>query len=48
MARVWVTGSADGIGRAAAEAMVADGHEVLVHGRNAARADAAHTAVPAA
>ncbi len=48
MARVWVTGSADGIGRAAAEAMVADGHEVLVHGRDAARADAAHAAVPAA
>jgi NAD(P)-dependent dehydrogenase (short-subunit alcohol dehydrogenase family) len=48
MARVWVTGSADGIGRAAAEAMVADGHEVLVHGRSAARADDAHAAVPAA
>ncbi len=48
MARVWVTGSAGGIGRAAAEAMVADGHEVLLHGRNAARADAAHAAVPSA
>jgi NAD(P)-dependent dehydrogenase (short-subunit alcohol dehydrogenase family) len=46
MARVWVTGSADGIGQAAAEAMVADGHEVLLHGRNAARAEAAHAAVP--
>ena len=46
MARVWVTGSADGIGRAAAEAMVADGHEVLLHGRNAARAEVAHAAVP--
>jgi len=48
MARVWVTGSAEGIGRAAAEAMVADGHEVLVHGRDAARAAAAHAAVPGA
>jgi NAD(P)-dependent dehydrogenase (short-subunit alcohol dehydrogenase family) len=48
MARVWVTGSAEGIGRAAAEAMVADGHEVLVHGRNPARADVAHAAVPGA
>jgi NAD(P)-dependent dehydrogenase (short-subunit alcohol dehydrogenase family) len=48
MARVWVTGSAEGIGRAAAEAMVADGHEVLVHGRNAARADVAHAGAPGA
>jgi NAD(P)-dependent dehydrogenase (short-subunit alcohol dehydrogenase family) len=48
MARVWVTGSAEGIGRAAAEAMVADGHEVLVHGRNAARADVARAGVPGA
>jgi NAD(P)-dependent dehydrogenase (short-subunit alcohol dehydrogenase family) len=46
MARVWVTGSADGIGRAAAEAMVADGHEVLLHGRSATRAAEAHAAVP--
>jgi NAD(P)-dependent dehydrogenase (short-subunit alcohol dehydrogenase family) len=46
MARVWVTGSAYGIGRAAAEAMVADGHEVLLHGRNAARVDTAVAAVP--
>jgi NAD(P)-dependent dehydrogenase (short-subunit alcohol dehydrogenase family) len=48
MAKVWVTGSAGGIGRAAAEAMVAGGHEVLVHGRNTERADAAIAAVPGA
>jgi len=48
VARVWVTGSADGIGRAAATAMVADGHDVLLHGRNDRRAAEAEAAVPGA
>src|SRR3954464_2630603 len=37
MARVLITGSADGLGRAAAEDLVADGHEVIVHARSAER-----------
>jgi NAD(P)-dependent dehydrogenase (short-subunit alcohol dehydrogenase family) len=38
MARVFITGSAGGLGRGAAEALLADGHEVVVHGRDAGRA----------
>ena len=34
MARVFITGSADGLGRAAAQTLVDDGHEVVVHARN--------------
>jgi NAD(P)-dependent dehydrogenase (short-subunit alcohol dehydrogenase family) len=34
MARVFVTGSADGLGRAAAQTLLDDGHEVVVHARN--------------
>jgi NAD(P)-dependent dehydrogenase (short-subunit alcohol dehydrogenase family) len=34
MARVFVTGSADGLGRLAAQALLDDGHEVVVHARN--------------
>ena len=34
MARVFVTGSADGLGRAAAQTLLNDGHEVVVHARN--------------
>jgi NAD(P)-dependent dehydrogenase (short-subunit alcohol dehydrogenase family) len=37
MARVFITGSADGLGRAAAEALLEDGHEVVVHARSDAR-----------
>jgi NAD(P)-dependent dehydrogenase (short-subunit alcohol dehydrogenase family) len=37
MARVLITGSADGLGRAAAEDLAADGHEVIVHARSAER-----------
>jgi NAD(P)-dependent dehydrogenase (short-subunit alcohol dehydrogenase family) len=48
MATVWVTGSADGIGRAAARAMVAAGHQVVLHARNPERAEQALQAVPGA
>jgi len=48
MATVWVTGSADGIGRQAASTMVAAGHRVLLHARNDDRAAAALSAVPGA
>jgi NAD(P)-dependent dehydrogenase (short-subunit alcohol dehydrogenase family) len=34
MARVFITGSADGLGRAAAPTLLNDGHEVVVHARN--------------
>jgi NAD(P)-dependent dehydrogenase (short-subunit alcohol dehydrogenase family) len=34
MARVFITGSADGLGRAAARTLRGDGHEVVVHVRN--------------
>jgi NAD(P)-dependent dehydrogenase (short-subunit alcohol dehydrogenase family) len=34
VARVFITGSADGLGRAAAETLLDDGHDVVVHARN--------------
>ncbi|HEX3090817.1 MAG TPA: SDR family NAD(P)-dependent oxidoreductase [Ilumatobacteraceae bacterium] len=37
MARIIITGSADGLGRAAAETLLSDGHEVIVHARSAKR-----------
>jgi NAD(P)-dependent dehydrogenase (short-subunit alcohol dehydrogenase family) len=37
MPRIFITGSADGLGRAAAQTLVDDGHEVVVHARNADR-----------
>jgi len=40
MARVFITGSADGLGRLAAQALVDDGHEVVLHVRNDGRLDA--------
>jgi NADP-dependent 3-hydroxy acid dehydrogenase YdfG len=37
MARIFITGSADGLGRATAETLLGDGHEVIVHARSAER-----------
>lgn len=37
MTRIIVTGSADGLGRAAAETLLGNGHEVIVHARSAER-----------
>jgi NAD(P)-dependent dehydrogenase (short-subunit alcohol dehydrogenase family) len=37
MARVFITGSADGLGRAAAQTLREHGHEVVVHVRNEER-----------
>jgi NAD(P)-dependent dehydrogenase (short-subunit alcohol dehydrogenase family) len=37
IARVFITGSADGLGRAAAQTLLDDGHEVVVHARNSGR-----------
>jgi NAD(P)-dependent dehydrogenase (short-subunit alcohol dehydrogenase family) len=48
MSRIFITGSADGLGQLAAKLLVADGHQVVLHARNAARAKEAHKAVPGA
>jgi NAD(P)-dependent dehydrogenase (short-subunit alcohol dehydrogenase family) len=32
--RIFITGSADGLGRAAAQTLLEQGHEVVVHARN--------------
>jgi NAD(P)-dependent dehydrogenase (short-subunit alcohol dehydrogenase family) len=41
VARVFVTGSTDGLGRAAAQTLIAQGHEIVLHARSQERA-AAH------
>jgi NAD(P)-dependent dehydrogenase (short-subunit alcohol dehydrogenase family) len=46
--RIFITGSADGLGRMAAERLVAGGHEVVLHARSKQRADDARAAVPGA
>ncbi|OKO86127.1 daunorubicin C-13 ketoreductase [Bradyrhizobium sp. NAS80.1] len=38
MAIVFITGSTDGLGRAAAQSLLADGHQVVMHARSADRA----------
>ncbi|GAA1446219.1 SDR family NAD(P)-dependent oxidoreductase [Leifsonia poae] len=40
MSRILVTGSADGLGFATAQALLAQGHDVVVHARNERRVDA--------
>jgi NAD(P)-dependent dehydrogenase (short-subunit alcohol dehydrogenase family) len=42
MARIFITGSADGLGRAAAQTLLVDGHEVIIHARSAERLAAAN------
>jgi NAD(P)-dependent dehydrogenase (short-subunit alcohol dehydrogenase family) len=46
--RILITGSSSGIGQAAAVALVARGHEVVLHARNEQRAAEALAAVPGA
>jgi NAD(P)-dependent dehydrogenase (short-subunit alcohol dehydrogenase family) len=48
MARIFITGSADGLGLMEARLLVAQGHEVVLHGRNQQRADDALSRVPGA
>jgi NAD(P)-dependent dehydrogenase (short-subunit alcohol dehydrogenase family) len=48
MARIFITGSADGLGQLAARRLVALGHDVVLHGRNRDRAQHALRAVPGA
>jgi NADP-dependent 3-hydroxy acid dehydrogenase YdfG len=45
MARVFITGSADGLGRAAAQTLLEDGYEVVVHARKSDRLTAVHDLV---
>ena len=40
MSRIFITGSTDGLGLAAARALIDEGHEVVLHARAAKRADA--------
>ncbi len=48
MARVFVTGSSTGLGLMAGELLVEQGHRVVLHARNPARADDARRALPQA
>jgi len=48
MARILVTGSADGLGHLAASELIDQGHDVVLHARNQARAADATAALPKA
>jgi NAD(P)-dependent dehydrogenase (short-subunit alcohol dehydrogenase family) len=48
MARVFITGSSDGLGLIAARRLIASGHRVVLHGRSSARAAEALAAAPGA
>jgi NAD(P)-dependent dehydrogenase (short-subunit alcohol dehydrogenase family) len=48
MARVFITGSSDGLGKMAAELLNEQGHKVVLHARNEARAKQTLSAVPKA
>src|SRR5262249_47007832 len=48
MARIFITGSADGLGQLAARRLVALGHDVVLHGRDRDRAQQALRAAPGA
>lgn len=46
MSRIFITGSADGLGFMAAELLLAQRHELMLHARNAKRADDTQRALP--
>lgn len=48
MARIFITGSAQGLGLSAGQLLVAQGHEVVLHARSDARAAEARRAMPKA
>jgi NAD(P)-dependent dehydrogenase (short-subunit alcohol dehydrogenase family) len=48
MARVFITGSADGLGLMAGELLASQGHSVVLHARNEVRARYARTSLPRA
>ena len=48
MARIFITGSADGLGLMAAQLLVGQGHSVVLHARSQQRADEAQNKLSAA
>jgi NAD(P)-dependent dehydrogenase (short-subunit alcohol dehydrogenase family) len=48
MSRVFISGSSTGLGLMAAELLISEGHQVVLHARNAARGDDARRAQPRA
>ena len=48
MARIFITGSSDGLGQMAARLLIEQGHVVVLHARNNARKRDAIAAVPGA
>jgi NAD(P)-dependent dehydrogenase (short-subunit alcohol dehydrogenase family) len=48
MARVFISGSSTGLGLMAGELLASQGHQVVLHARNAGRAEDARRAMPAA
>jgi NAD(P)-dependent dehydrogenase (short-subunit alcohol dehydrogenase family) len=46
--RIFITGSTDGLGRGAAQALIADGHQVVLHARSKERAAALSDLAPRA
>lgn len=48
MARIFITGSADGLGLMAGQLLASQGHSVVLHARNEVRARDARTALPQA
>src|SRR3954467_6217815 len=48
MARVFITGSSDGLGKLAAQFLIKAGHRVVLHARSETRAQEAKAAVPGA
>jgi NAD(P)-dependent dehydrogenase (short-subunit alcohol dehydrogenase family) len=48
MARVFITGSSDGLGRMAAQLLIEQGHAAVLHARNERRGKEALAAVPGA
>ena len=48
MPRIFITGSTDGLGRAAAGVLMGEGHQVVLHARTRERASALRDVVPGA
>jgi NAD(P)-dependent dehydrogenase (short-subunit alcohol dehydrogenase family) len=48
MSRIFISGSSTGLGLMAGERLISQGHQVVLHARNAARADDARRALPEA
>lgn len=48
MSKIFITGSSDGLGLMAAQQLILQGHQVVLHARNSRRAADAHNAAPGA